>query len=75
LPIAGVAHRLPAIFCEAVFTNLAVAKEGSCRTEKPVVVECLNDRHPQLPAGVIGCRRDERKRVVEMDNVGLPILE
>jgi len=75
LPVTGVAHGLPAVFVKAVFAHLAVAKEGACRTEKPVIVECLDDWHPQFPAGIIGCGRDERKRVVEMDYIWSAALE
>ena len=68
-------HGLPAAFIEAVFTHVAVAKKSGCRAEKPVIVKGLDDGHLQVSASVIGRRRDERKRVVEMHDVGPAVLE
>jgi hypothetical protein len=38
-------------------------------------VKRLDNGDAEFPAGVIGRRRDERKCVVKMDNVGLPLFE
>jgi hypothetical protein len=68
-------HCLPAAFLKTVFTYVAVAKERSCRAEEPVIVERLDHGYTQVPAGVVGRRRDQRKRIVEMDDVRPAVLK
>ena len=68
-------HGLPAAFLEAVLAHFAVAKKCGSWAKEPVIVECLHDGNTQIPARVIGRRRNERKRVVEMDDVRFVFLE
>jgi len=55
---------------DAFFTGSSVSKQKSSRTDQTEIVEGLDNRYAVVPASGIGAGRDDRKRVMEMDNVG-----
>ena len=56
-------------FAEAVFAHLAVAEEQGVGAEEAEVVQRLDDRDVLRPRGVVGGRRDQGERVVEVNHV------
>ena len=60
---------------QALLANLTVAIESGGGTKQSVVLKGLNHRYASVLAYVICARRDQRKRIVEMDNVRLFLAE
>ena len=56
-------------FSETVFADLAVAKQERIGAEKTKVMQGLDDANVLCPGGIVGGRRDQRKRVVEMGDL------
>src|SRR6202048_3023033 len=54
---------------EAILARLAIAEQQGVDADKPKVVQRLDDGNALGPRGVIGGGRDQRKRIVEMDDL------
>ena len=75
IAVAAVDHAAEGRAAKAVFADAAVPVEVGVDADEAVVVEGLHDRHP-LPRGrPVDGRRDERKRVVAVDDVWLLTLD
>jgi len=68
--VTGGSYATPKAVVNTLFAHPALTKKGPCGTEQPKVVQCLNDRDADLPAGVISGWRDKGKGVVEMCDIG-----
>ena len=71
VPVAPVQHAVPGDeLPEAVFTGPSLAVEKRVGTEQAVVVQRLHHRAGLGARRVVDRRREQRKRVVEVDHVG-----
>src|SRR5207253_11283078 len=55
---------------QAVLADLSVAEKEGVGTEEAAVVQCLDHPDACTPGGVVGGRGDQRKRVVEVSDLG-----
>ena len=56
---------------QATLTRVAVSKKIGSRTKKAEVVKCLYDRNTLCPRSIVDRRRSKRKRVMNVDYLGL----
>src|SRR5580704_1428298 len=73
--IAAMTYASPKLAVDAILAYSAVAVEvGSC-TEQAVIVEGLHNRNLMIATGPVNRGRNKWKRVVHMNNIGLPVTK
>ena len=75
IAIATMHYSMEDAAVQALLANPTVAIESGGGTKQSVVLKGLNHRYASVLAYVICARRDQRKRIVEMDNVRLFLAE
>src|SRR6202043_1803241 len=70
VPIAAMFHASPELTIYAVLAYLAVAVKICPRTEQPVVMERLHHWNILIAQCPVNRRRNERKRVVHVHDIG-----